>query len=75
MRFPSRHRPHFATSSVLAVVLLASGCRRHDLQFTRAYYDALPDAVKPHLTCRVVDRLEPIVQAHTIEGLVMGEAR
>jgi hypothetical protein len=30
--------------------------------------------VRQHLTCRVVNRLEPIVQAHTIEGLVMGEA-
>jgi hypothetical protein len=48
---------------------------RHDLHFTRAYYDALPESVKPHLRGRrVVDQLEPIVQAHTIEGLVMGEA-
>ena len=47
---------------------------RHDLQFTQGYYDALPDQVKRHLTCRIVDKLEPIVQAHTIEGLVMGEA-
>src|SRR3954462_4026251 len=45
---------------------------RHDLQFTRGFYDSLPDDVRQHLTCRVVDRLEPIVQAHTIEGLVMG---
>jgi hypothetical protein len=30
--------------------------------------------VKRHLACRVVDRLEPIVQGHTIEGLMMGEA-
>ena len=52
----------------------ANNAERHDLQFTRAYYDALPDEVKRHLTCRVVDELEPIVQAHTIEGLVMGEA-
>ncbi len=52
----------------------AGNAERHDLQFTRPYYDALPDALKPHLTCRIVDALEPIVQAHTIEGLVMGEA-
>ena len=52
----------------------ADNAERHDLQFTRAYYHALPDEVKRHLTCRVVDELEPIVQAHTIEGLVMGEA-
>lgn len=47
---------------------------RHDLQFTREYYEKLPEAVRRHLTCRVVDKLEPIVQAHTIEGLMMGEA-
>ena len=52
----------------------ANNAERHDLQLTRGYYDALPDAVKRHLTCRVVDRLEPIVQAHSIEGLMMGEA-
>jgi hypothetical protein len=52
----------------------ARNADRHDLQFTRAYYEALPAELKRHLTCRVVDELEPIVQAHTIEGLVMGEA-
>ncbi len=50
----------------------ARNAERHDLQFSSAYYATLPDGVRPHLTCRVVDRLEPIVQAHTIEGLVMG---
>jgi len=34
----------------------------------------LPEAVQRHLTCRVVEQLEPIRQAHTIEGLVMGAA-
>jgi hypothetical protein len=52
----------------------ARNAERHDLQFTRAYYATLPDELRRHLTCRVVDQLEPIVQAHTIEGLVMGEA-
>ena len=47
---------------------------RHDLQFTRAYHEALPEWLRGHVAGRVVDRLEPIVQAHTIEGLVMGEA-
>jgi Phytanoyl-CoA dioxygenase (PhyH) len=47
---------------------------RHDLQFTRAYYEKLPDSLRSHLACRVVDELEPIVQAHTIEGLKMGAA-
>ncbi len=52
----------------------ASNAERHDLQFTKRFYDELPHEVRQHLTCRVVDQLEPIVQAHTIEGLVMGEA-
>jgi hypothetical protein len=52
----------------------ANNAERHDLQLTRGYYDALPDELKQHLTCRVVDALEPIHQAHSIEGLMMGEA-
>ena len=52
----------------------ATNAERHDLQFTRGYYDALPADLKSHLSCRVVDKLERIVQAHTIEGLVMGAA-
>ena len=52
----------------------ARNAERHDLQFTREYYESLPERVRQHLTCRVVDWLEPIVQGHTIEGLVMGEA-
>lgn len=46
---------------------------KHDLQVTRGYYDALPEAARRHLACRVVERLEPLVQAHTIEGLLMGQ--
>ena len=52
----------------------ARNAERHDLQFTPAYYATLPESLKQHLTCRVVDELTPIVQAHTIEGLMMGEA-
>jgi hypothetical protein len=52
----------------------ATNAERHDLQFTRAYHEAMPEWLKAHVAGRVVDRLEPIVQAHTIEGLVMGEA-
>jgi hypothetical protein len=44
----------------------------HDLMVTRAFYDTLPDAVRKHLHARVVSELVPIVQKHTIEGLVMG---
>jgi hypothetical protein len=46
---------------------------RHDLQVTTEYYQTLPDALRRHLTCRVVEALEPVVQKHTIEGLVMGD--
>jgi ectoine hydroxylase-related dioxygenase (phytanoyl-CoA dioxygenase family) len=52
----------------------ARNADRHDLQFTRVFYQTLPESLKPHLACRLVDKLEPIVQAHTIEGLVMGDA-
>lgn len=52
----------------------ARNSERHDLQFTRKYYESLPDSLKDHLICRLVDHLEPIIQAHTIEGLMMGEA-
>ena len=50
----------------------ATNADKHDLQVTRGYFDSLPARVRDHLTCRVVDRLEPIVQKHTIEGLLMG---
>ena len=52
----------------------AINAERHDLQITRAFYETLPQNLRDHLTCRLVDRLEPIVQAHSIEGLMMGEA-
>ncbi len=74
-RHPERHRdrtPHARARR------RRSGCaerRTARLQFTSAYYSSLPDTVKRHLICRVVESLEPLVQAHTIEGLVMGEGR
>ena len=52
----------------------ATNAERHDLQFTHEYYATIPEDLRRHLTCRVVKELEPIVQAHTIEGLMMGEA-
>ncbi|MEV4767059.1 hypothetical protein AB0J89_30930 [Micromonospora chokoriensis] len=36
--------------------------------------ESLPSSVREHLHCPVVDRLEPIRQKHTIEGLVTGAA-
>jgi hypothetical protein len=47
---------------------------RHDLAVTRDYWATLPAEVREHLHCPVVDRLTPITQKHTIEGLVMGDA-
>jgi ectoine hydroxylase-related dioxygenase (phytanoyl-CoA dioxygenase family) len=46
----------------------------HDLQVTPGYYAALPALARRHLHCRVVDRLEPVIQKHQIEGLAMGAA-
>ena len=75
------HRGTPNTSTVSRPVLVlgvdapgAGNAERHDLQLTRAYAATLPDDLLRHMTYRLVDRLEPIVQAHTIEGLVMGEA-
>ena len=44
----------------------------HDPQVTAEYHRVLPEEVRRHLHCRVVEVLEPVVQKHTIEGLVMG---
>jgi hypothetical protein len=52
----------------------ANNAERHDLQMTHTFYETLPESLKQHLTCRLVEKLEPIEQGHTIEGLMMGEA-
>jgi hypothetical protein len=52
----------------------AGNAAHHDLAVTKPYWESLPEQVRAHLRCPVVDRLTPIVQKHTIEGLVMGEA-
>jgi hypothetical protein len=52
----------------------ANNHERHDLQVTKKFYDTLSIDLKSHLMCRIVDELEVIVQGHTIEGLMMGEA-
>jgi ectoine hydroxylase-related dioxygenase (phytanoyl-CoA dioxygenase family) len=44
----------------------------HDLTVTRPFHDSMPENARRHLACRVVDELQPVVQKHTIEGLVMG---
>ena len=46
----------------------------HEITVTRAFYESLPAGVRNHLrVTRVVEHLEPVVQQHTIEGLVMGD--
>jgi hypothetical protein len=48
----------------------ATNAAHHDLQATRAWLERQPEAIRGHLTCRIVDRLQPVVQHHVIEGLV-----
>lgn len=51
----------------------AGNAEHHDMAVTHGFYAALPDSVKRHLVCPVVDELTPITQKHSIEGLMMGE--
>jgi hypothetical protein len=48
----------------------AINAQHHDLQVTRDYAARLPAEVLEHLTYRLVDRLEPVVQHHVIDGLL-----
>jgi hypothetical protein len=50
----------------------ANNSEHHDLAVTRDYWESLPQSVRDHLGCPVVDELTPITQKHDIEGLVMG---
>lgn len=52
----------------------AGNSERHDLAVTKTFWETLPNSLRRHLRCPVVDELTPITQKHTIEGLVMGEA-
>ena len=47
-----------------------TNANHHDLQLTRDYARHVPRHVLDHLTYRLVDGLEPIVQHHVIEGLL-----
>ena len=74
-----RGRPNVSDQSRPVLVLGvdapgANNAERHDFQFTRRFFGTLPERLRNHITYRLVDELEPISQAHTIEGLVMGEA-
>ena len=48
----------------------ATNADHHDLQITPAYAATLPLRIMDHLSCRLVDVLEPVVQHHVIEGLL-----
>ncbi len=48
----------------------ATNANHHDLQITHGYAASLPPRVLDHLTYRLVNELEHVVQAHTIEGLL-----
>ena len=48
----------------------ATNAAHHDLQVTSGYLESLPPRVRDHLTYRVADRLEPVIQHHVIEGLL-----
>ena len=50
----------------------AGNAEHHDLAVTHDYWESLPERVRTHLACPVVKELDPIVQKHDIEGLVMG---
>ena len=44
----------------------------HGLAVSRHYWEQLPQRVRDHLACPVLDVLPQMVQKHDIEGLVMG---
>lgn len=48
----------------------AINANHHDLQVTRDYLDSLPPRVRDHLTYRVTDELQQVIQHHVIEGLL-----
>ncbi len=48
----------------------ATNAQHHDLQVTPAYLASVPPRVRDHLTYRIVDRLETVVQHHVIDGLL-----
>lgn len=52
----------------------AGNAEHHDMAVTRAFYESLPERVRQHLACPIVDVLTPITQKHSIEGLMMGDA-
>jgi hypothetical protein len=47
----------------------------HDMMVTQDFYESLPQDVRDHVVCRVVEQLVPVTQKHDIEGLVMASKR
>lgn len=52
----------------------AGNAEHHDMAVTRDYWERLPQRLRDHLVCPIVEELKPIYQKHNIEGLMMGEA-
>lgn len=52
----------------------AGNAEHHSMAMTTDFYDALPERVRRHVVCPLVDALVPITQKHSIEGLMMGDA-
>ena len=52
----------------------AGNAAAHDMAVTKTFYESLPQRIRDHLVCPIVDTLTPITQKHSIEGLMMGEA-
>jgi hypothetical protein len=52
----------------------AGNAEHHDMAVTHQFFDSLPEQVRRHLVCPVVEELTPITQKHDIEGLMMGGA-
>ncbi|HEY5722877.1 MAG TPA: phytanoyl-CoA dioxygenase family protein [Allosphingosinicella sp.] len=48
----------------------ATNAGHHDMQATAAWHESLPPRVRDRLACRIVDRLETVVQHHVITGLL-----
>jgi hypothetical protein len=72
-RGTANHSPHERPVLVLGVDAPGAGhAELHDMMITREFDASVPEQVRSHLHARVVDELVPIVQKHTIEGLVMG---
>ncbi|HEY1605523.1 MAG TPA: phytanoyl-CoA dioxygenase family protein [Allosphingosinicella sp.] len=48
----------------------ATNADHHDLQATRPWLERMPARVRDHLTYRIAETLEPVIQHHVIEGLL-----